>query len=161
MRLLAALTVMVALVTGCAEERETELALEPPPCRTGQGRPINEATLKAVLGRRDIHLRRDDRCATFRNPNTQRLDPRAPLATLRNSAGSDDYDRVIASQGDIFCDLERRSTSGPKLERIKYESDEETHLRTLNILCTIYPESPDQINALAAALSQLPGVTGS
>ena len=157
MRLLAALIVVVGLLAGCAEESETKLAVEPPPCRTGQGRPINDATLKAVLGQQGIHLRRDDRCSTFRNPNTQRLDPRAPLATLRNSAGSDEYDRVIASQGNIFCDLEQRNTFGPKVERIKYEGDEETHLRTLNILCTIYPESPDQIDALADALSQLPG----
>jgi hypothetical protein len=38
------------------------------------------------------------------------------------------------------------------------QSDEETHLRALNVLCTIYPETPEQIDALATALSELPGV---
>jgi hypothetical protein len=156
MRLVAALAV-VALLSGCAQATENEQArTEPAPCSPGQARPISEATLKAVLAQRGIQLRRDDRCETFRNPNTQRLDPRAPLATLRNSEEADDG--TVSSQGDIFCQVDRRNTFGPKLERLKYEREEETHLRTLNVLCTIYPESPEQIDALAAALSQLPGV---
>jgi hypothetical protein len=157
-RAFGALTVM-ALLTGCAQGAETEQALtEPPPCRPGQGRPISEATLKAVLAERGIQLRRDDRCETFRNPATQRLDPKAPLATLSNSTGSEDIDRVLSTQGDIFCQIERQNTFGAKIERLKYEGDEETHLRTLNVLCTIHPETPDQIDALAAALLRLPGV---
>jgi hypothetical protein len=158
MRPVAALAV-VALLSGCAEGTKTEQAqTEPAPCSPGQARPISEATLKAVLAQRGIQLRRDDRCETFRNPNTQRLDPRAPLATLRNSGESDE---VVSSQGAIFCQVERRDTFGPKLERLEYEGEEETHLRTLNVLCTIYPETPEQIDALAAALSQLPGVRDS
>jgi hypothetical protein len=150
---------VVALLSGCAQETETEHAqAEPAPCSPGQGRPISEATLRAVLARRGIQLRRDDRCETFRNPNTQRLDPRAPLATLRNRAEADQNDGVVSIQGDVFCQVERRNTFGPKLEPLKYESDEETHLRALNVLCTIYPETPEEIDALAGALSQLPGV---
>jgi hypothetical protein len=157
MRPVAALAV-VAVLSGCAQGTETEEALtEPAPCSRGQGRPISEASLKAVLARRGIQLRRDDRCETFRNPNTQRLDPRAPLATLRNGAESDDNDGV-SIQGDIFCQVERRKTFGPKLERLRYKGDEETHLRALNVLCTIYPDTPEQTDALATALSELPGV---
>jgi hypothetical protein len=149
---------VVAILSGCAQETETEQALaEPAPCSPGRGRPISEATLKAVLAHRGIQLRRDDRCDTFRNPSTRRLDPKAPLATLRNSA-EDDSDWAVSTQGDIFCQIERRNAFGTKLERRKYEGEEETHLRTLNVLCTIYPETPEQIDALAAALSQLPGV---
>jgi hypothetical protein len=156
MRPVATLAV-VAVLSGCAQGTDTEEALtEPAPCRPGQGRPISEATLKAVLARRGIQLRRDDRCETFRNPNTQRLDPRSPLATLRNGAESDDND--VSIHGDIFCQVERRRTFGPKLGRLRYEGDEETHLRALNVLCTIYPETPEQIDALATALSELPGV---
>jgi hypothetical protein len=158
MRPVATLAV-VAVLSGCAQGTETEEALtEPAPCSPGQGRPIREATLKAVLARRGIQLRRDDRCETFRNPNTQRLDPRSPLATLRNGAESDDNDGVVSIQGDIFCQVERRKTFGPKLGRLRYKGDEETHLRALNVLCTIYPETPEQIDALATALSELPGV---
>lgn len=158
-RLISGAFGVMSLLAGCAEGTGTKQRLtEPAPCSPGQGRPIREATLKAVLARRGIHLRRDDRCVTFRNPNTQRLDPKAPLATLRNSTEGDDYDQVVSTQGDIFCNLQRRNTFGTKLERIKYEGDEETHLRTLNVGCTIYPGAPDQIDSLAAALLQLPGV---
>lgn len=157
-RAVAALAVL-ALLPGCAHGTEGERAVtEPAPCSPGQGRPISEATLKAVLAQHGVQLRRDDRCDTFRNPKTQGLDPRAPLATLRNSVAADDSDGAASVQGDIFCQVERRNTFGPKLERLEYEGDEETHLRTLNVLCTIYPETPEQIDALAAALSQLPGV---
>jgi hypothetical protein len=150
---------VMPLLAGCAKEAETKQGLtEPAPCSPGQGRPISEATLKAVFAQRGIQLRRDDRCETFRNPNTQRLDPKAPLATLRNTTEADDYDRVVSTQGDILCQLERQNSFGTKLERLKYEGDQETHLRTLNVLCTIYPEAPEQIDALAAALLQLPGV---
>jgi hypothetical protein len=48
--------------------------------------------------------------------------------------------------------------AGAKLERIKYEGDQETHLSALNISCTIYPDSPAQIKALSEALARLPGV---
>jgi hypothetical protein len=73
-------------------------------------------------------------------------------------AESDDNDGVVTIQGDIFCQVERRKTFGPKLGRLRYEGDEETHLRALKVLCTIYPETPEQIDALATALSELPGV---
>jgi hypothetical protein len=102
MRPVAAL-VVAALISGCAQATETEQAgTEPAPCSPGQARPISEVTLRAVLAQRGIQLRRDGRCETFRNPNTQRLDPRAPLATLRNGAGSDDNDGAVSVQGDIF-----------------------------------------------------------
>jgi len=65
---------------------------------------------------------------------------------------------VVSAQGDIFCEVERRDTYGAKLERLKYQGDEETHLRALNVSCTIYPDSPEQIDALADALIALPGV---
>jgi hypothetical protein len=147
------------LVAACAKEAETKQRLtEPAPCSPQRARPISEATLKAVFAQRRIQLRRDDRCETFRNPTTQRLDPKAPLVTLSNTSGAADYDQVVSTQGDIFCQLERKNSFGRKLERRKYEGDEETHLRTLNVLCTIHPEAPEQINALAAALLQLPGV---
>jgi hypothetical protein len=150
---------VVPLMAGCAKDAETKERLtEPAPCSPGHAQPISEATLKAVFAQRGIQLRRDDRCETFRNPTTQRLDPRAPLVTLSNTSGAADYDQVVSTQGDIFCQLERKNSFGRKLERLKYEGDEETHLRTLNVLCTIYPEAPEQINALAAALLQLPGV---
>jgi hypothetical protein len=57
----------------------------------------------------------------------------APQATLRNSRDSLEYDRVVSEEGDIFCEVERRDALGPKLERIKYEGDEETHIRALNV----------------------------
>jgi hypothetical protein len=114
--------------------------------------------LKAVLARSGVHLYRDDRCETFRNPNAPPRNPNAPQATLRNSRDSLEYDRIVSEEGDIFCSVERRDTFGAKLERIKYEGDEETHLRALNVLCTIYPDSPEQIDALADALLRLPGV---
>jgi hypothetical protein len=81
------------------------------------------------------------------------------LKNLWEDSSPDDCDRIVSDEGYILCDVLRdRFGGGPKLERIKYEGDEETHLRTLNISCTIYPDSPEQIDALAAGLLQLPGV---
>jgi hypothetical protein len=156
----------MALVTGCGEGKQAVRTLtEPPPCNPERGQPISEATLKAVLARSGVHLYRDDRCETYRDPNAPTPDPsapprnpNAPQATLRNSRDSLEYDRTVSDEGDIFCEVERRDTFGAKLERIKYEGEEETHLRALNVMCTIYPDSPEQIDALAEALLRLPGV---
>ena len=118
-----------------------------------QGRPISEATLKEVLAQRGIRLYRDDRCETFRNPDAPAPDPNetprnpsAPQATLRNSRDSLEYDRIVSEEGDIFCEVDRgeRYNFIARLERIKYEGDEETELRALNVSCTIYPDSPEQ-----------------
>jgi hypothetical protein len=140
---------------------------EPPPCNPEGGQPISEATLKAVLARNGIRLYRDDRCLHFRGPNAPPPDPNAiprnpnaPQATLSNTRDSLEYDRIVSEEGHILCEVERghRYNFIPRLERIKYEGDEETELRALNVSCAIYPESPEQIDALAAALLQLPGV---
>ena len=165
---LAALVVL-ALVTGCAQETQkdrSKSAAEPPPCNPERGRPISEATLKKVLAQRGIRLYRDDRCLEFQNPNAPAPDPNAtprnpnaPQATLRNSRDSLEGKRVFSEEGDIFCDVYKKDTAGAKLERIKYEGDEETHMEVLNVTCTIYPDSPEQIDALADALAQLPGVS--
>jgi hypothetical protein len=158
---------LMALLAGCGKQSRIDLAStesEPPPCNPERGQPISEARLKAVLARRGIHLYRDDRCETFRNPNAPAPDPNAiprnpnaPQATLGNTRNSDDYDRVVSTQGDIYCELYRRDLFGSKLERIKYEGDEETQLRILNVGCAIYPDSPDQIDTFAAALLHLRG----
>ena len=44
------------------------------------------------------------------------------------------------------------------MRRIKYEGDEETHLGIFNVDCTIYPDSPKQVDALEAALRRLRNV---
>lgn len=162
---LAALAVL-ALVTGCAQETQAERsqsATEPPPCNPEQGRPVSEATLRAVLAQRGIRLYRDDRCENFRNPDAPAPDPNetprnpnAPQATLSNIRDSLD-DRLVAEEGHIFCGVERGVNSGATVVRIKYPGDEETHLRVLNIFCSIYPDAPEHIDALADALAQLPG----
>jgi hypothetical protein len=161
---------VLALLAGCAEESTSDSAItEAPPCHPGQGRPITEATLKEVLAKRNIQLYRTDNCPSYRNPDlpppppTEAPDPEEPLAVLANlwdGSSPDNYDRIVSDEGFILCDVLRDGSVGfgPKLERIKYESDEETHLRTLNISCTIYPDSPEQIDVLAAGLLQLPGV---
>jgi hypothetical protein len=87
--------------------------------------------------------------------------PGAPQATLGNVRTSLEYDPVAASEGTIFCDLDRggpigsRQRRATRLRRIKYEGDEETHLGLFNVSCTIYPESGGQIERLAAALLDL------
>lgn len=160
---------MSLLLAGCAQEAEPDRAFtEPPPCNPEQGRPISEATLKAVLARHDIHLYRDDRCETFRNPEAPPPDPgapphnpNAPQATLGNTRNSLEYDRVVSAQGFILCELYRggpvgaRQRRATRVRRIKYEGDEETHLGIFNVSCSIYPDSPEQIDALEAALRQL------
>jgi hypothetical protein len=160
---------LMALQAGCGHQTQNDRALtEPPPCNPEQARPISETTLKAVLARSGIHLYRDDRCEEFRNPDEPPPDPKAtprnpnaPQATLRNTRNSLDYDRVVSTEGDIFCELYRGGPLEPsqrrvtRLRRIKYEGDEETHLGIFNVACAIYPESPDQIDRLAAALLHL------
>jgi hypothetical protein len=160
---------LVALMAGCGEQTQTDRALtEPPPCNPEQAGPISEATLKRVFARDGIHLYRDDRCEEFRNPDDPPPDPKAtprnanaPQATLRNSRNSRDYDHVVSTEGDIFCELYRGGSLEPgqkratRLRRIKYEGDEETHLGIFNVDCAIYPESPDQVDRLAAALLHL------
>jgi hypothetical protein len=168
-RQLAALAAaLVAVATGCDQPTQADpsrSATELPPCNPEQGRPISEARLKTVLAQRSIHLYRDDRCETYRNPEAPPPDPNAPprtpnapQATLRNSRDSVEGGRVFSKQGDIFCDVYKKDRVGAKLERIKYEGDQETHLSALNISCTIYPDAPAQIDALAEALAHLPGV---
>jgi hypothetical protein len=160
---------VIALLAACSEESTSDRAItEAQPCHPGQGRPITEATLKAVLAKRGIQLYRTDNCLSYRNPDlpppppNEPPDPREPLVVLGNlwdGSSPDDYDRVVSAQGFISCDVLRdRFVGGPKLERVKYEGDEETHLSTLNISCVIYPDSTEQIDALAAGLLQLPGV---
>jgi len=144
---------LMALVAGCGGETHADHSSSTlPSCTPGQGRPISEAKLKRVLARRGIHLYRDDRCATFRN-TAGRLDTGAPLATLRNTKSSVDYDRVVAAQGDIFCEVYPGGKG--QLRRIRYEGDEETHLDIANVNCAIYPEAPKQIDSLEAGLRSL------
>ena len=160
----------MALLAGCGQQQaETDRAAsEPPPCNPERAAPISEATLKRIFARDGIHLYRDDRCAEFREPDEPPPDPsatphnpNAPQATLRNSRSSIEYDRVSSTEGDIFCELYRGHRLEPgqrratRLRRIRYEGDEETHLSFFNVDCTIYPESPGQVDSLAAALLHL------
>jgi hypothetical protein len=46
------------------------------------------------------------------------------------------------------------------VRRIKYEGDEETHLEIFNVSCAIYPNSPEQVDALEAALRRLKNAGG-
>jgi hypothetical protein len=146
---------LMALLAGCgggesdADRSSGTLSA----CTPGRGRPVSEATLKRVLAQRGIHLYRDDRCETFRNP-AGHLDTGAPVATLRNTKSSLDYNRVVAAQGDIFCDI-YPAGGKPEFRRIRYEGDEETHLDIANVSCAIYPEAPKQIDILEAGLRDL------
>jgi hypothetical protein len=74
---------------------------------------------------------------------------------LENVRPSDDYDSLVSAHGFIMCSVERRKLLGPKLEKMKYEGDEETHLSRFNVSCVIYPDSTEQIDYLADALMQL------
>lgn len=158
---------LMALLTGCGErERQADPApTEPPPCSPGRSQPISEATLKSVLAKHGIHLYRDDRCEEFKDPDGNPL-PDAPRATFGNSRSSLDYDRVASTEGFILCELHRGGPVGIKqrratrVQRIKYEGDEETHLSVLNVDCAIYPDSPEQIERLEAGLSDLRLATG-
>jgi hypothetical protein len=162
------LAVMALLLAGCAQDAETDRAFtEPPPCNPEPGRPITEATLKAVFARHGIRLYRDDSCEIFRNPNAPPPEadgpprnPDAPQAMLQNCSDAIDCDPVFSAQGHIFCDVYREEPIGDKqrrgtnVTRIKYEGDTETHLRIFNVDCAIYPDSPEQIDALAVAIRE-------
>lgn len=158
----------MALLAGCtagttAETKTNRAIAEPPPCSAKPGRPISEAKLRGVLAKRGIHLYRVDNCSWFRDPDRPNApaDPNTPVAMLGNlwdESRTDDYDRIVSAQGFIICSVWRKLAGGEKVERVKYEGDEETHLRALNISCAIYPDSTAQIDALAAGLAGLPGV---
>lgn len=161
---------VIALLAGCGEESTSDGAIkEAAACHPGQGRPITEVTLKEVLAKRGFHLYRIDDCPSYRNPDLpppppgEPPDEREPLAVLGNlwdGSSPDDYDRIVSDQGFISCHVLRdRFAGGPRLERVKYEGDEETHLDTLNISCVIYPDSAKQVEALVVGLLHLPGVT--
>jgi hypothetical protein len=158
----------MALLTGCASETEAPRAIkEAPRCHPGPGRPITEATLKAALANRGIKLYRIDNCPSYRDPDlpppgpNEPPDPKEPLVALGNlwdHSSSDDYDREVSAHGFIYCYVHRKSfRDGERFERVKYEGDEETHMSIHNILCIIYPDSTEQIDALAAGLLHLPG----
>jgi hypothetical protein len=152
---------LVGALAGCGEQsRADRVNAEPPPCDPERSRPVGEARLKAVLERHGIHLYRDDRCEEFKDLGGD-LVPGAPQATLGNVRNSREYDRVVSTEGQIFCELDlggpigSRQRRATRLTRIKYEGDEETHLGIFNVTCAIYPDSPGQVDRLAAALLDL------
>jgi hypothetical protein len=118
-------------------------------CRDGTASPITERTLKRALGEKGIQVHRDDRCA-----------PDA-LVTLSNTAAPDEeQDGVVASEGDIYCDIYPANKFGARIERFVWRNDPEpTYVRVLNVHCAIYPERAAHTNTLEQALRQLPGVS--
>lgn len=124
---------------------------EAKPCRAGTASPISEHALKRALGARGIQAYRDayGHCAP------------GALATISNTAiPYEQQDAVVASEGDIFCDIYQGNKIGARIERYVWRNDSApTYVGVLNVSCAIYPESTEQTDSLEEALRQLPGVS--
>lgn len=68
--------------------------------------------------------------------------------------------QVARTEGDVLCDVGVMSDSvGRKIEVVKYDGDEETNLRVLNVQCSVYPYDAEsetaQVGRVRDALEEL------
>jgi len=148
------LATVAVLAAGCATSDDTSgssrtTKSEAKKCRAGTTSPISVRTLKRALGARGIQAYRDDRCA-----------PDALVSLSNTAVPYEQYEAVVSSEGEIFCDIYRTDTFGSRIERFVWRNDPRpTYVRVLNVHCAIYPESTEHTDTLEQALRQLPGVS--
>jgi hypothetical protein len=148
--------VAFALVSGACGS-STKVANESPAKRcTGHGRPVTPAHLVRVFRSHGIHLEINQRKCRKGNQDAGDADATnlGPKA-IRTTAGVNDV------EGMILCDVATHSRFGDRVEVIKYETDEETYVRTLNVNCSVYPTSAGErqvarLTTAMRAVSQAP-----
>jgi len=134
----------------------------PPPedrCPGGSTRPLAVESVIEVAQRHGITLYDNPQCQTVPSvvrqaSNILRYGPNANIV---------DQDEISEREGDVRCVFYRKSEPAfrshpPPVERIHYETDEETIFRFLNLRCVIYPDPEDaetQLRRLQQAMDEL------
>jgi hypothetical protein len=149
------LTTVALLAAGCASpngpsgsSRTTNA--EPRKCRAGSAAPISERALERALSGKGIQL----------YSNHENCAPDALFALSNTAIPYEEQDAVVASEGEIFCDLYGANEFGARIERFVWRNDPKpTNVRVLNVDCAIYPESTADTDRLEDAIRQLSGVS--
>lgn len=148
-------TTVALLAAGCTSPNDPSgssgtTKAEPRKCRAGSATPISERALDSALSGKGIQLYSDhENCA-----------PDALFALSNTAIPYEEQDAVVASEGEILCDLYGANEFGARIERFVWRNDPEpTYIRVLNVHCAIYPERTADADTLEDAIRQLPGVS--
>ena len=120
-------------------------------CPRGLARPFSLETLLRVGQENGVSLKLDPSCGGNQ----------VAIESASNVLITDDVhddDEVYAREGHVLCHIEDLPFAKPpfRAHRVKYATDEETHLDVANVHCSIYPEAAEQIDRLERASRRLP-----
>jgi hypothetical protein len=134
-----------ALCAGCGGSSGTAEPAFENTCPRGLTRPISVHSLIATANAHGISLERDPDCSAYIGG--------VDAASNVVDTDSGEYDEITSREGHVLCELgDDPLRDLERVRRTKYPEDEETSFDVANVSCTIYPERPEHVDQLQAAL---------
>lgn len=150
----ALLATVVAATAGCGGGQSSgqgETTNPSPECGTF-GTPVSLNELVRIMRANGITLDVNQRRCDGREPTD-------PDATNAGPSALEVDETVDRREGSVLCDVGSKGADRTTVTVTKYPTDVESHLRALNVLCTIYPydaaSEAAQIARLKSALEAL------
>jgi len=127
--------VMCGIAVGCRTDEASSDSNEDHPSSDpvcgGRGKPVALEELVRIFRANGITLDVNQRKCEEHEPTEPDATNAGPRALVRNDA-------VWEKEGDVLCEV---GSLGDRRQIVatKHSTDDETNLRVLNILCTVYP----------------------